>query len=99
MGKLGFKLSITEAELLNSTYLMLIRKKVYFNKKFTHSYYSLGNPPTTLILSYSIEYLSRIIFCKCVLGAIHMSYAEDFAHFGQKEQFKIKMKLKQRKST
>ena len=28
-----------------------------------------------------------------------MPYAEDFAHFGQNEQFKIKMKLKQRKKT
>ena len=28
-----------------------------------------------------------------------MPYAEDFVHFGQKEQFKIKMKLKQRKTT
>ena len=28
-----------------------------------------------------------------------MPYAEDFAHFGQKEQFKIKMRLKLRKTT
>ena len=51
---------------------MFIRKKVYFNKNFTHPYYSLGNSPNTLILSYSIEYLSRIIFCECVLGVSHM---------------------------
>ena len=90
MRKLGFKLSITEAELdLPDAYM----KKVYFNKKFTHHYYSLGNSPNTLILD-SIEYLSRIIICECVLGVSHMSYTEGFAHFDQKEQFKIKIKLK-----
>ena len=75
---------------------MLIRKKVYFNKKFAHPYYALGNYPNTLILSYSIKYLSSMIFCECLLGLSHMSHAEDFAHFGQKMQFKIKMKLKQK---
>ena len=78
---------------------MLIRKKVYFNQKFTHPYYSSGNSPNTITLSYSVEYLTRIIFCESVLGVSHMPYAEDFAHFGQKEQFKIKMKLKQRQTT
>ena len=71
--------------------------KVYFNKKLINPYYSSGNSPTTLTLSYSIEYLLSI-FCECVLGVSHMTYAEDFAHFGQKELFRIKMKLKQRKS-
>ena len=84
---------------LNSIYSMLIRKKVYFNQKFTHPYYSSGNSANTNALSYSVEYLTRIIFCEYLLGVSHMPYAEDFAHFGQKEQFKIKMKLKQRKKT
>ena len=78
---------------------MLIRKKVYFNQKFANLYYSSGNSPNTITLSCSVEYLTRIIFCESVLGVNHMPYAEDFAHFGQKEQFKIKMKLKQRKTT
>ena len=78
---------------------MLKRTKAYFNKKFTHPYYSLGNSPNTLLLSFSIEYFSCIIFCECVLGVSNMLYAENFAHFHQNEQFKIKMKLKQRKST
>ena len=72
--------------------------KVYFNKKLTNPYYSSGNSPTTLTLSYSIEYLLSIIFYECLLGVSHMTYAEDFARFGQKELFRIKMKLKQRKS-
>ena len=79
---------------LNSIYSMLIRKKVYFNQKFAHPYYSSGNSPNTITLSYSVEYLTRIIFCESVLGVNHMPYTEDFAHFGQKEQFKIKMRLK-----
>ena len=81
---------------------MFIRKKVYFNQKFTHPYYSSGNCPNTITLSYSVEHLTRIIFCESVLVVSHTLsewYAEDFAHFGQKEQFKIKMKLKQRKTT
>ena len=78
---------------------MVIRKKVYFNQKFANSYYSSGSSPNTVTLRYSVEYLTRIIFCDTVLGVSHMPYAEDFAHFGQKEQFKIKMKLKQRKTT
>ena len=32
-----------------------------------------------------------------MLGVSHMPYAEDFAHFEQKKQYMIKMKLKQRK--
>ena len=77
---------------------MLIRKKVYFNQKFTNPYYSSGNSPNTVTLSYSVEYLTRIIFCDTVLGVSHMPYAEDFAYFGQKDQFKITMKLKQRQT-
>ena len=38
-----------------------------------------------------------MIFCESVLGVNHMPYAKDFAYFGQKEQLKIKMRLKQRK--
>ena len=71
---------------------MLIRKKVYFNRKFTHPYYSSGSSLNTLTLSYSIEYLSRIRFCESVLG-VSTPYVEDFAHFGQKEQFKMKMRI------
>ena len=78
---------------------MLIRKKVYFNQKFAYPYYSSGNSPNTVTLSYSVEYLTRIILCDTVLGVSNMSYAEDFAHFGQKKQIKIKMKLKQRQTT
>ena len=73
---------------------MLIRKKVYFNQKFAHPYYSSGNSPNTITLSYSVEYLTHIIFCESVQGVSHMPYADDFTHFGQKEQFKINMKLK-----
>ena len=75
---------------------MLIRKKVYFNQKFAHPYYLSKNSQNTITLTYSVEYLTRIIFCESVLKVNHMPYAEDFAHFGQKEQFKIKMRLKQR---
>ena len=97
MRKLGFKLRLTEAEL---SFLDAYKKRECIStKKFTHSYYSSGNSPRTLTLSYSIKYLSRIIFCECVLGVHHLLHAEDFAHFGQKEQSKIKMKLKQLKST
>ena len=78
---------------------MLITKKVYFNEKFTRPYYSSWNSPNTVTLSYSVEYLTRMIFYDAVLGVSHMPYAEDFAHFGRKEQFKIKMKLKQRQTT
>ena len=67
---------------------MLKRKKAYFNKKFTHPYYSSGNSPNTPIISYSIEHLSRMIFCKCVQGLSHMSHAQDFAYFGQKNNSK-----------
>ena len=69
---------------------MLIRKKVYFNLKLAHPYYSSGNSPNTITPSYSVEYLALIIFCESVQGVIHMPHAE---------QFKIKMKLKQRKTT
>ena len=78
---------------------MLIRRKVHFNQKFAHLYYSSGNSPNTVTLSYSVEYLTRKIFCESVLGLSHMQYAEDFAHLGQKEQFKIKMKFIQIKMT
>ena len=63
---------------------MLIRKKVYFNQKSAHPYYLSGNPPNTVPLSYSVEYLTRILFCESVLGVSHMSYVKNFAHFGQK---------------
>ena len=53
---------------------MLVRKKVYFNQKFAHPYYSSGNSPNTITLSYSVEYLTRIIFCESVLGVSHMLY-------------------------
>ena len=78
---------------------MPIRKKVYFNQKFAHHYYSSGNSPNTITLSYSVEYLTRKIFCESVLGLSHIKYAEDFAHLGQKEQFKIKMNFRQIKKT
>ena len=78
---------------------MVIRNKVYFNQKFAHPYYSSGNSPNRITLSYSVEYLTRIIFCESVQGVSNMPYAVDFAHFGQKERFKIKMKLKQGKTT
>ena len=80
---------------LNSVYLMLIKKKVYFNQKFSHPHYSSGNSPNTITLSYSVKHLTRIIFFESVLGVSHTPYDKDFAHFGQKKQFKIKMKLKQ----
>ena len=72
---------------------------MYFNQKFAHPYYSSGNSPDTVTLSYSVENLTRIIFCDTVLWVSHMPYAEDFAYFAQKEQFKIKMKLKRRQTT
>ena len=78
---------------------MIIRKKVYFNLKISHPYYSSGNSPDTITPSYSVEYFTRIIFRESIRGVIHIPYAEDFSHFGQQEQFKIKMKLKQRKTT
>ena len=78
---------------------MLIRKKMYFNQKFALPCYSSGNSPNKVTLSYSVEYLTRIIFYDTVLGVSHMLYAEDFAHFGQKEPFKITMKLKGRQTT
>ena len=65
---------------------MLVRKKVYFNQKFAHPYYSSGNSSNTTPLSYSVEYLTRIIFCESLLGVSHMPYAEGFAHFGQKDE-------------
>ena len=34
---------------------------------------------------YCIEYLSHRIFGEYVLRVSHMPYAEDFAHFGQKD--------------
>ena len=40
---------------------MPIRKKVYFNKKFAHPYYSPGNSSNTITLSYSVEYLTQIL--------------------------------------
>ena len=57
---------------LNSIYLMHIRKNVYFNQKFAHPYYSSGNSPNIITLSYSVEYLTRIMFCESVLGVSHM---------------------------
>ena len=78
---------------------MLIRKKVCFNQKFGHPYYSSGNSPNAVTPSYYVEYLTRIIFCESVLGVNYMPYAQDFAHFGQKKQFKIKVRFKQRKTT
>ena len=77
---------------------MLIIKKVYFKQKFSHPYYSSWNSPNIITLSYSVEYLARIIFCESVLGVSHTPYAKDFCTFWAKEQFKIKVKLKQRKT-
>ena len=57
---------------------MLIRKKAYFNQIFAHLYHSFGNYPNTITLSYSVEYLTRIIMCESVLGVSHMPYVEDF---------------------
>ena len=54
---------------------MLIRKKVYFNQKFAHHYYSSGNSLNTITPSYSVEYLT-CIFYKSVLGESHMLYAK-----------------------
>ena len=97
MRKLGFKLSITEAEL---NLLDAYKKKNYIsNKNSLTPIIHQGNSTNTITLSYSVEYLTPIIFCESVLGVSHMPYAEDFANFGQKEQFKIKIKLKQRKMT
>ena len=68
---------------------MLIRKKVYFNQKFAHPYYSSGNSPNTITLyCYSVEYFTRIIFCESVLGVNYVPYAEDFAYFGRKSNSK-----------
>ena len=78
---------------LNSVYLMLIRKKVYFNQKLTHPYYSSGNPPNTITLNYSVEYLTRIMFYESVQGVSHIPYVEDFAHFGQKSNSKSRWSL------
>ena len=50
------------------------KNTVCFNKTLTQPYYSSGNSSTTLTLSYSIEYLSRIIFSKCVLGGVTCEY-------------------------
>ena len=58
-----------------------------------------GKYPKTFTLSYCSEYLSHGIFCEYVLGVSHIPYAEDFAHFWQKDEFKIKMKFKKQKST
>ena len=96
--KLGFKLSINEAEIN----LHDACKKECISKRFSLPYYSSGNSPTTFTRSYSIEYLSRIIFCECGvsnMGVSNMLYPEDFAYFGQKEQLIIKMKVTQRKLT
>ena len=57
--KLGFKLSIIETEL---NLLDAYKKKSVFEPKFAHPYYSSGNSPNTVTLSYSVEYLTRIIF-------------------------------------
>ena len=83
--KLGFRLSIIEAEL---NLLDAYKKKVYFNQKFAHPYYSLGNSPNTITLNYSVEYLTHIMFCESVLGVSHMPYAEDFAILGKKSNSK-----------
>ena len=48
---------------LERTHWCLYKKK-YFNQKFAHLYYSSGNSPNTSTLSYSVEYLTRIIFCE-----------------------------------
>ena len=78
--ELGFKLSIIETELnLPNPYK---KKKVYFNQKFPHTYYSSENSANTITLSYSVEYLTRTIFCESVLGVNHIPYAKDFAHPG-----------------
>ena len=76
---------------LNSNYLMLIKKRVYFNKKMIHPNDSSGNSPTTLTISYFIEHWSLIMFFECVLVVSHLPYAEDFKSFRQKEQLKIKI--------
>ena len=92
--KLSFKFSITEAELnlldayqKKSVFQPKIRSPVSLVKEFFEHFFKL---------SYSAEYLTRIVFCKSVLEVRHLLYDKDF---GQKEKFKIKMKLKQIKTT
>ena len=77
---------------------MLIRKKVYFHQKFAHPCYSLGDSRNTVTLSYSVEHLTHIIFLYKYYVFCE-SYAEGCCTFWEKEQFKIKTKLKQRKTT
>ena len=77
---------------------MLLEKSV-FQPKILSPLYSSGNSPNTITLSYSVEYLTHLTFCESVLGVNHMTYTEDFAHSRKLEQFKIKMRLKQRKTT
>ena len=87
--KLGFKL--LDAYKKKSVFQPKIRSLLLFIREFSkHDQFTLN---------YSVEYLTRIIFCESVQGVSHMPYSEDFSHFGQKEQLKIKMKLKQRKTT
>ena len=81
MRKLDSILSIIEAEL---NLLDAYKKKIVLQPKFDNPYYSSRNLPNIITLSYSDEYLTRIIFCESVLEVSHMPYAEDCAHFGQK---------------
>ena len=69
---------------------------MYFNQKFAHPYYSSWNSVNINTLSYSVEYLTRIIFCESVLGVSHMLYAKDFAHFGRKSNSKSRWSLKKK---
>ena len=100
MRKSGFKLNLIEAELNLLDYLMLVRKKIVFEPKIDSSLFFVREfSKQNHTLSYSVENLTRVIFCESVLGVSHMSYGEDFAHFGQKEQFKMEMKHNKTKMT
>ena len=98
MRKLGFKLSIIEAEL---NLLDAYKKKSVFQPKICTPllYIMKFSKRNQFTLNYSVEYFTRIIFCESFQGISHMPYAGGFSHFGQKKQFKIKIKLKQRKIT
>ena len=97
--KLSSILSIIEAELnLLDPYK---KKSVFQPKIFSHLLFirELSKHNHTQLFCIYTEYLTLIIFCESVLGVNHMPYTEDFAHFGQKQQFKIKIRLKQRNAT
>ena len=96
--KLGFKLSIIEAEL---NLLDAYKKKSVFQPKICTPllFIMKFSKRNQFTLNCSVEYFTRIIFCESFQGISHMPYAGGFSHFGQKKQFKIKIKLKQRKIT